>query len=287
MRGTALLLCALLAGGPAAAQTRIQAENPPVHVWLLGDELVQRVRILLPEGARLDRASLPRPREVLYWLELKSVETREIPGGVEVELRWLNFYAALQTDQRRVPPSPIRILDAQGAAEAASLPGFDFVATPLRPLLERSSAAEMRPDPAYRLIDRRPNQIGAAAALAAVLALAAALAWTQGWPPFHKRRDLPLTKAARRMARLPDAATADLRRALHRGLDGTFGRSLIGADLEAFLAEAPRFRPLGPRLAAFFADSDAAFFAAAAPQEDPAVLRALARDLAALERGRA
>ncbi|MDD2869759.1 nonribosomal peptide synthetase MxaA [Neomegalonema sp.] len=286
MKRLLLALPLVLAATTALAQARITAENPASHGWFLGDELVQRLRILLPEGARLDMASLPRPREVEYWLELSAVRPREIPGGVEVELRWLNFYAALQADRREVPPSPIRILDAQGVATQARLPGFAFVASPLRPLLAPTSPEEMKPDPPYRLSDPRPNRIGAALSLLAALICAAALAWTQAWPPFRKRADRPLTRAARFMARAPRAEADDLRRLLHRGLDGAYGGSLIGADLGEFLNRSPQFRPLAERLAEFFAASDSAFFGEGSARRDPAEIRALARDLAAVERRR-
>lgn len=282
-------LLALIAA-PAFAQERVEAENPPGYGWMLGDELIQRVRIFIPEGESLDMASLPRPREVAYWLELGAVETREIKGGVEVTLRWRNFYAALEANQREVAPSPIRILDAQGAARQAEIPGFSFVTSPIRPLLAPSAPEQMRPDPHYRLIDPRPHQIKALAALAAALGFVAVLAWTQAWPPFHARRARPLTQAARLMARSPKAGLGELRRILHRGLDSAFGGSLIGADLEQFLTQAPIYRPLEARLAGFFAASEAAFFGKPAPEEDSpqsrAVLRVLARDLAAVERGR-
>lgn len=286
MKGLLLALPLALAANSASAQTRITTENPASHGWFLGDELVQRVRILLPESARLDLSSLPRPREVEYWLELSAVRPKEIPGGVEVELRWLNFYAALQADRREVPSSPIRILDAQGVATQDRLPGFAFVASPLRPLLAPTSPGEMKPDPPYRLIDPRPNRIGAALSLLTALLCAAALAWTQAWPPFRKRADRPLTRAARLMARAPKAEADDLRRLLHRGLDDAHGGSLIGADLGEFLNRAPQFRPLAERLAEFFAASDAAFFGEGSARRDPAEIRALARDLAAVERGR-
>ncbi|RDW11687.1 nonribosomal peptide synthetase MxaA, partial [Paracoccus thiocyanatus] len=86
---------------------------------------------------------------------------------------------------------------------------------------------------------------------------------------------------ARAVARLPEPQA---RRALHRAFDQSFGRVLIGAELDRFLADAPQFAPLARRLHGFFAASDAAFFGlGTGPAQD---IPQLARDLAAIERGR-
>ena len=80
-------------------------------------------------------------------------------------------------------------------------------------------------------------------------------------------------------------ATRDMSALTHNYVEYlTANRVLIGADLDRFLDRAPQYTPLRDRLALFFAGSDAAFFGLgeSAPQDLPA----LARDLAAIERGR-
>ena len=86
---------------PALAQ---QVENPRPYGWWLGDELVQRIRI----KGQVDPSSLPRPRAVDYWLDLRDVARRDLPGGTELTLRWQNFYSALEPRERQVPASAIR-----------------------------------------------------------------------------------------------------------------------------------------------------------------------------------
>lgn len=268
---------------PAMAQVSVSADNPRMHGWWMGDQLVQRVQIGLPQGITLDAASLPRPRAVEYWLDLQSVTTRDTAGGVEVTLHWQNFYSPLEPSVREVPPSPLMLSDGS----RAQLPGFTFVTSPLRPILAPSSPDQLLPDARYRLIDPTPMRIGLAMSVLAMFAALAALAWHQGWWPFHARPARPLTRTWRRIARLGDASATRLRQELHRGLDAAYGRVLIGPDLPGFLETRPEFRGMTERLGAFFAGSDDAFYRAAGRDGDGAELRALARDLAAVERGRA
>lgn len=263
---------------PAPAQPVIEAENPRRHGWWLGDELVQRLHVPLPEGVTIESASLPRPRAVDYWLDLREVTTERTENGVDVMLRWQNFYAAMEPKLREVPPSPIRLSDGT----ETTLPGFEFVTSPIHPIMMRPGPDEMMPDPAYHLIDTRPNRIGLALMVLVFVLTLMVLAWHQAWWPFHARPARPFTRAARQMGRANDAGAR--RRLLHRAFDAAFGRVLIGADLPRFLAARPEFRPLEDRLAAFFHDSDAAFFGAGQPGAAGEV-PTLARDLSRIERG--
>lgn len=255
----------------------LTVDNPRGHGWWLGDQLQQRIRITLPPGAVLDPASLPRPRAVDYWLDLRAVARRDLPDGLELVLTWQNFYAALEPSLRQVPDSPLRLTDGTRFV----LPGFGYVTSPIRPILAPSVPDQMQADPPFHLIDRAPVRWGLVSAVMATLAGWLGLAWHQGWFPFRARAARPFSRAARQIRRLPEAQA---RPVLHRALDAAFGRVLIGADLDHFLARAPQFAPLQARLAQFFAGSDAAYFGVgpALAQDLPA----LARDLAAIERGR-
>jgi len=269
----------------AAAAQEVAPENPRGYGWWLGDQMQQRIRIALPPGAALDTASLPRVRAVDYWLDLHAVETRELPGGVEVTLTWQNFYSALEPSRRQVPDSPVRLMDGTRFA----LPGFSYVTSPIRPILAPSTPDQMQGDPPYHLIDPGPARAGLLGSAAALVAGLLALAWHQAWFPFRARAARPFTRAARRIRGLP---AAQARQALHRALDAAFGQVLIGADLDRFLDRAPQYAPLRARLAQFFAGSDAEFFGLDRPEMLGAGqvagqdLPALARDLAAIERGR-
>lgn len=262
---------------PALAQPVITAENPRGYGWWLGDELVQRIRIELPEDLTLDKASLPRPRAADYWLDLREITTEESPGVIEVTLRWQNFYSALEPNMREVPPSPLRFSDGSEAA----LPGFEFVTSPIRPLRAHSSPDQLQADPKFHLVDPVPNRIALAGTLFLFVSALVAVAWHQAWGPFRASPARPFTRAARIMAGLDDVAAQ--RRHLHRAFDAAFGRVLISSDLPAFLSARPEFTPVADRLQKFFSASDAAFFGAA-PAADDDVTK-LARDLSRIERG--
>lgn len=266
----------LLLAAPAMAQD-VSVQNPRAYGWWLGDELVQQVRITLPAGAALDPASLPRARAVDYWLDLRAVERQDDGNRINLTLRYQNFYAALEPSTRQVPAFPMRLMDGS----RLDLPGFSYVTSPLRPILAPSTPDQLQPDPPYHLIDSRPTLMRLALSGVALLAGLLMLSWHQGWFPFHARAARPFTQAARRLRRLPEP---EARRSLHRAFDAAFGRVLIGADLDGFLAQKPQFAPLAERLRGFFAASDARFFGAgSAPDQD---IAALARDLSAIERGR-
>lgn len=268
-----LLLSVLVPAHAARAQPVITAQNPHGYGWWLGDELVQRIHIALPAGVTVDPASLPRARAVDYWLDLRSVTASPTGSGLDLTLRWQNFYSALEPGRREVPPSPIRLSDGS----AALLPGFAFVTSPIRPLMAPSTRDQLQPDPRFHLIDPWPARAGLGLSLAALALSAGALAWHQAWGPFRARPARPFTRAARALARQPD------RRLLHRAFDAAFGRVLIGAELPQFLRARPEFGPLAARLSAFFATSDEVFFGRGDSAADD--VAALARDLALIERG--
>lgn len=262
----------------AFAEPQIQAQNPHEFGWWLGDELVQRIQIKLPDGVTIDPASLPKPRAVDYWLDLREVTSERTGTGVTLTLRWQNFYAAVAPDRREVPPSAIRFSDGT----ETQLPGFSFVTSPLRPITDRSSPDQMQPEARFHLIDPTPNRLGLAVAVLAFLAALALMARHQAWWPFHARKARPFTHAARQIARHPDPAQQ--RRLLHRAFDAAFGRVLIGQDIDHFLQARPEFRPLKYRVTAFFTASDGAFFGTEQIKADD--VGALVRDLSRIERGR-
>ena len=258
-------------------QTSIRAENPQEYGWFLGDELVQRIHVTLPDGISIDPASPPKPRAVDYWLDLRDVQIEPRGDGVTLSLRWQHFYAAVAPDRREVPASAIRLTDGT----ATELPGFTFVTSPLRPITAPSSPDQMQREPAFHLIDPLPNQIGLAAAVTTFIALFILMIWHLAYWPFHARAARPFTMAARLIARTPHPT--EQRRHLHRAFDQAFGRVLIGSDLPHFLTHRAEFAPLAERIAGFFRASDANFFTTnPAPAMD---IGSLARALSRIERG--
>ncbi|SEA96598.1 nonribosomal peptide synthetase MxaA [Rubrimonas cliftonensis] len=274
----ALLAAFIVLCGAAATAQELVHTPPRVHGWWMGDVLEER--LALPEGWRVDPASLPRPRAVEYWLDLRAVTVVE----GEIVLEWQTFYSPLEPLERRVPPTPLRLIGPDGPRDY-SAPGFTFVTAPIRPILAPSSPDQLRPDADFIGQDARGAQARTAAFAALALAALAGLARHQAWPPFRPRPARPLTAAARAVARLGDDGLAAMR-ALHRGLDAAAGRALASDGLDAFLSARPELAHCAERLRTFFARSDAAFFAAA-PAPSAAEIAELARALADAERGRA
>lgn len=275
---------------PAAAQTSVSVTTHPprMHGWWMGDVLTQRVEIAAPEGLAPDPASLPQPRAVDYWLDLRAVTVAEQPGGYALTLEWQTFYSPLEPSLREVPATPLRLIGPDGPVDAV-IPGFSFVTAPIRPILAPSSPEELRPDAAFVGVDARPDGRAAAGWGLAALAGLAGLAWHQAWPPFHRRPARPFTEAARRIRRLAEggAPAPALCLPLHQGLDVAYGGSLLGADLDRFVARRPEFAPLRARLEAFFELSYGAFFSGDRARADaPGSILSLSADLAAIERGR-
>ena len=273
-----ILLWLLLLCSPALAQSHISAEDPHPYGWFIGDLLEQKITLTLPESVTISEASLPRPRAVDYWLDLRDVAISESGNRVVLTLTWQNFYAAIEPVAREVPGQMLRLSDGS----SLQLPGFSFVASPLRPLTAKLGPDQLRPDPPYQLIDIRPRLLRLALALLSALGLGLLLMWHQAWGPFRARKARPFTRALRQIRRAPDEAAQ--RRALHRAFDASYGRVLIGADLGDYLKDKPRFAALKDQLGLFFSASDAALFGT-----EPAPgcnIAGLAQSLAGLERGR-
>lgn len=253
---------------PAVADAALEVSVPREHAYWIGDVLTHRAILSLPEGYLLDRSTLPRPRSVTYWLDLKDVTVSPVGGrseqALEIRTRYQTFYAPLEPKRREVPAYQIRLNGPEGRRDL-EVPAWSFVTSPIRPIFAPTTPEELRPDDHYVRIDARRAQIATAVSALSGLAGLLGLAWHQAWPPFRRRAARPLTAAYRQVRRLAQSRQEDRLRqmclALHRGLDGAFRRPLLGADLEIFLAARSEFVPLRARLLRFFELSAALFFA--------------------------
>ena len=128
-RVPALLLAGLLAAplaltaGPAAAQVRsVEVRSPRPFGIFLGDLVEAQVEILADPDFRLQRATLPQPGPVTYWLDLRAVAVDDVTvaGARRVRLRltYQSFYAALDAPMfgaRTAQPCAPRPVRASGA----------------------------------------------------------------------------------------------------------------------------------------------------------------------------
>jgi mxaA protein len=216
-----------------------------------------------------------------------------------LSLTYQTFYAAL--DVRRLDIPAFTVTFASEAARsttsaAAEVPSWPILVSPLRevqPPPVADPTEYMRPESPVPRRDPGPARALAWAFAALGLAGLALLARDRAWWPLHRRPARAFAAAARQVRRLSarsgdESAYRDALLALHRGLDRTDGRRVMGEDLPAFLARHPAYGALAQPLDRFFAASRAAFFG-----RDPAAARrhwpfpdlvATARRLAAAER---
>lgn len=286
-RVPALLLAGLLAAplaltaGTAAAQVRsVEVRSPRPFGIFLGDLVEAQVEILADPDFRLQRATLPQPGPVTYWLDLRAVAVDDVTvaGARRVRLRltYQSFYAALDARTLEVPGFPLTLASeaATGLTTAAvQVPGWSLGVSPLRevqPQRREDPAEYLRPDGRGGRIDPGPD-VAAAAGLGALAGLAAlALAHDRAWGPFRTRRGRPFATALRVLRRQragaePDQAYRAALLALHRGLDQTAGRRVLADDLGDVLARHGAFRGQAQGLARFFEASRLAFFGGRLP----------------------
>ena len=301
LAASVLLLTAL----PAAAQIgAVTVRSPRPFGLFLGDRFDATVEIEAADGFAPQAASLPKPGPLTYWLDLGSVAVA--PGPLRdgnrlwrLSLTYQTFYAAL--DVRRLDIPAFTVTFASEAARsttsaAAEVPSWPILVSPLRevqPPPVADPTEYMRPESPVPRRDPGPARVLAWAFAALALAGLALLARDRAWWPLHRRPARAFAAAARQVRRLSarsgdESAYRDALLALHRGLDRTDGRRVMGEDLPAFLARHPAYGALAQPLDRFFAASRAAFFG-----RDPAAARrhwpfpdlvATARRLAAAER---
>lgn len=290
----AMGLLAAACAGAWAEEVTLYAPRP--FGYVIGDTITLSADVELDPSLRVDPASLPQPRPVDYWLDLREVQLADhgTSGGVRrytLDLVYQTFYSPLEPKRLTIPALPL-VAVGEGRRVELSVPAWTFLMSPLREITGGGGEAMTpRPDLPPRPVPTRRSLALALAGLCIAALGGALLAWQQGWWPFHRRRDRPFLRAARSVRAAVAASPPDYDaalRALHRAFDATAGQRLFAEDLTAFLAAHPDFRPVGPDIATLFAASRQAFFAANIPgaqRELPvARLAELAMRLRAIER---
>ncbi|MDQ0511530.1 nonribosomal peptide synthetase MxaA [Ancylobacter amanitiformis] len=302
--GLLLLLAPLFAGAAAQAQVRaVDLYAPRPFGYTIGDTIELSAEIALDAPFRLDPASLPRPRALSYWLDLRDVrlDDRGVADGVQrytLHLAYQTFYAPLEPKRLDLPALPLTAADG-GRRIELSVPSWSFLMSPLREIVASAGGTTMalRPDMAPPRIATAGTLRHLGVALIGALLALLLLAWHLGWGPLGRRRTRPFARAAR-------AVTAELAPstssppaygralvALHRAFDATAGAGVFAEDLPGFFAAHPAFAPVEGEVRRLFAASRRLFFgedpAAAARELAPEDVLALARRLRAVERGSA
>jgi mxaA protein len=270
--GLASLASALAAA--AAPAISLSIVEPRGFGYFVGDVFQREIDVTVAEPYRLDKASVPAPGRLNYWLDLRAVDLTETGASgarhYRLRLDYQTFYVPLSPAPLTVPPFTLRA-SAQGeSAVETEVPPFTFVMAPLREVApekpEEGPSGYLKPDavprPLGTLNARIALGIGGAISALALLLLAHHYAW---WP-FRARAERPFTQAARAIDKqlAQDAGLAAYRAGLldlHRAFDKAAGHRLLAEDVPDFLASHGEFRPLKEDITRFFATSRQVFFA--------------------------
>jgi mxaA protein len=289
--------------GQAAAQVRfVHLQAPRPFGYFVGDVIRLEADIVVNAPFTLVPGSLPKPRTVNYWLDLRSVsiDDRGVQGGARryrIVLAYQSFYTPLEPRALTIPGFAVTMSDGGTRAEA-EVPAWTFLMSPLREIRPQRAtpAALLRPDvAAVPVATARPLAAAIACSVVALLLLAA-LAHHHAWWPFRPARRRPFARArALLRRRLAGDVQADGYLAglivIHRAFDEAAGRAVMADDARAFVAQAPAFVALEPEIDRFFRASRRAFFGAdpagAMRALPPDALTAVAARLAVAERNAA
>lgn len=294
---------ALVTAGLALAQPTVRTDEPRAFGYTVGSTFVRDVHLTLPDGLSLDETSLPPPGRRGGHLELRSIErTRTSLGGVAGEhlrMTYQVFLAPTEVRTLEIAPFRLRFLGTP-AGQELRVEAWPITVAPLVPVAvsPRTGLGEWRPDQAPVPLDEQGHRQRLLALVGAAAGVGLYLLHVFVGLPWLARRQRPFALAWNAVQPLTAAGQApgeldgwpQALQALHAALNRTAGRTLFAADVEAFVAEHPRLRPLRDDLAAFFETSRRAFFLApgAAPTPDDVHrLRELARRCRDVERGTA
>lgn len=265
-----------------AADIGVAVNDPRAYGYVVGDRVTRGVRLTLPDGYRLERASLPSAGRLDYWLDLVDISISERDGRGDVALTYQLFYAPLQAVRRVLPAFTVRAVDDDGNAVDARVPGFALTVSPIIELQPEAKFGDADND--LMLPDERPSTRDIAtprrrALIAAAVAGLGLLVWAWIADRLPGRRRGAFARAARHLKGLRRGGTPDTASALrivHRAFDAAAGRAVFTEDVDAFVDARPAFADLRDDIVAFFEFSRRFFFA------DAAAGRGCAGDLDAL-----
>lgn len=269
-----LVLAAVFLTGQVSAQVRsVELRGPRPFGYFMGDVIPLEVEIAVDAPFQLLPSSLPRPRPVKFWLDLRSVRLgdRGVHDGerrYRLALDYQTFFAPLEPRMLEVPALTLTVTDGINRGEA-EVPPWTFLMSPLREIRpsQGDGVTLLRPDVAPLPISLSMARDYMIASGAATLLFLGLLAYHRAWWPFYRRRARPFARAIRAVRRAfaggagSEAYLASLLM-IHRAFDASAGRRLLADDIPALIERMPALRPLEPDIGRFFRASQHAFFAA-------------------------
>lgn len=278
--GVALLLLAVACMAQAAPRVEVSLRDTG---YTLGDTLTSHASWALPEGQRLDPASLPVPGRVTSWLDLVAVNER-VEGGIQhVDFLWQVFATVETARQLHLPAVEVRMLGH--GASLVRIPAQSFHLSPVlpHPLQDTRPRGNLRPVP----MDARTPLLQASGWAALAVACGIAWLWLIDRLPGLPRHPGPLTRQARclrdyRAERLDEPSL----RSIHAALNAAAGETLYPDTLPRLFVRAPHLAAERGAIEAFFRQSWNVFYGQNAVPPTVAETRAWVSRAALLERMR-
>jgi mxaA protein len=271
-RCTAAMVAAVVGMAMAAGDVTLEARTvePRAFGYQVGDLVQRQVTLRVPDGLRLDEATLPRPGARGRALELRTVQRRvSHEAGVRHEDLTLEYQVFLAPTAVRTLEMPAFSLhfDGQPRAQDLRVDAWPVTVAPLVPVdvSPRHGLGELQPDREPTHIDTSVRQHRLVAYAFGLAVLLAYLAVVYGGLPWWSRQHRPFTQAWQQIRRLP-AAPADAPwraacRQVHEALNETAGTVLFERDVHAFAAHHAGFAELQGDILRFMRLSRREFFA--------------------------
>ncbi|MEO5861294.1 MAG: hypothetical protein ABIW48_02725 [Burkholderiales bacterium] len=258
----------LWVSGGYAAEVEIVSHNPRPFGYVVGDTVSRDLVISVKSGYALDEKTLPKPGRLSAWLELRSVDVREIRVAAG------RRFGVKMTYQLPNSPTEVRMVELPAHRFSFVGPGKPLEATsgewpitlaPLTPeeVLARDGLEAMRPDTPPTGVDTkavRRRLIGYGLVLAAIVLYGA---YRYFGIPYLAKMRRPFARAYRDLTRLNqrDFVFSQVIDRIHKALNETAGRSLFIANVDHFLSCREIDRSLTILTREFFEISRDEFFA--------------------------
>lgn len=288
-----------LMAGPAAAAGTLAAlaDEPRAYGYRVGDTVTRQVAVDVPEGLKLDAASLPQVGRQGQSFELRRVDWQGPAGAGQhkLVLEYQVFRAPPEVRTLELPPVTLRFA-GQPRAQDLRIDAWPVTVAPLVPVdvSPRRGLGELQPDTLPPLINTHPARQRLLAYGAAVLLALAYLAHVYAGAPWLARRGRPFERAWRALRAhagcAADPAVCAAFQELHRALNSSAGVVLFEHGIDPFLSAQPRYAPLRADLTLFFQSSKQQFFGGGgdlAPQQQLQWLQDFCRRCRDAERGAA
>ncbi len=258
---------------------RTPVENPRPFGYLVGDVLVQKLRLSV-DGQPVELAELPRRDRFGVWIARRAshIETRA-DGWRWLVMEYQIINASKDVDVIALPKLKLRTTTEELFIEVPDWP-ITVGAITASQVRNQGGLLALQPDrPAPTIATEAIRHRLQQAWTALALLLAGWFGWWR-WREWRASQQQPFARALHRLRGLePDSEGAW--RTLHQAFDATAGRVIQPASLAWLFRSAPQLEPARAAIERWYAESAARFFGGAgrAPSLTPLALCAQLRGI--------